>query len=137
MRNFKDVIQEVRLEVKGSSAPLVESWDVLRRARVSPEEYAKMIQNKKLMDLITKELPKNYFFITDKEHRILNQNIPVPLQKELPLMIRTGASRLLTNVADVMREVDKIERSDDYIRDISIPATPRPEAWEIFPGFSM
>jgi hypothetical protein len=86
------------------------------------------VQACRLLDIPT--ISEVYTRIAEKQHGFVTkadvQRIPY---KNLRVLVRCGASRFLCTLDELAQRLAGVEEAGDYVRDVSIPANPKPNDW--------
>jgi len=78
-----------------------------------------------LQDILQK-IREQYGFLTMEDR---DNMLKVMSRFDGQVLVRCGAGRFLCGLRELPEQIAKVEADGDYVRDVSIPAAPKPVDW--------
>jgi len=75
---------------------------------------------------ILKKIREQYGFLTMEDRDNMLQVMP---RFDGQVLVRCGAGRFLCGLRELPAKIAEVDKKGDYVRDVSIPATPSPVDW--------
>jgi hypothetical protein len=79
-----------------------------------------------LTDVLKRIAGEQMGFITSADVVEIRKDLPNP---DLTVLVRCGTNRFLCPLNELEHRMASVERDGDYVRDVSIPANPKPHDW--------
>jgi len=78
-----------------------------------------------LQDIFNK-IREQYGFVTDTDVVELRKLLPNP---SLQVLVRCGGDRFICPLNELEHRMAEVEKKGDYVRDVCVPASPKPVDW--------
>lgn len=75
---------------------------------------------------VFKRINTQFGFVTSDDVAEIRRDLPNPALK---VLVRCGSQRFVCPLNELEHRMATVEREGDYVRDVSIPATPEPTDW--------
>ena len=79
-----------------------------------------------LTDTLKRIAGEQMGFITSDDVVEIRKDVPNP---GMQVLVRCGTNRFLCPLSELEHRMASVERDGDYVRDVSIPANPKPRDW--------
>lgn len=81
-----------------------------------------------LTEVFKRIAQEQYGCVTATDVEEIRKDIANPTMK---VLVRTGRTRFLCPLNELEHRMATVDREGDYVRDVSIPANPKPHDWTV------
>jgi hypothetical protein len=79
-----------------------------------------------MLQEVFNKIREQYGFVTDIDVAELRKLLPNP---SLRVLVRCGCDRFVCPLNELEHRMAEVEKKGDYVRDVSVPANPKPVDW--------